>query len=178
MDALGALTPDGRCLAWMAGIMDVAIKTRLLGGMNRMSILWRAVTLFILVLFLTTSLAQTSYAGTPIISGVTLTPPTVQLFGNVILVDGYALPSSAGCYAVIEVVSPPLGGSRTILVRTSEQRLQSLLVAALTAGNQVSIVGEKVSLYSSRGGFYPPPRGGTWNIDVYNIDEVTLYNWK
>jgi hypothetical protein len=133
-----------------------------------MSILLRVISLSMLVLFLNTPLAQTSFAAstTQPISGVVLMPPTVQLFGHVTLINCYALSNS--CYAVIELRDTP---GKTIVVRSSEQRLQSLLETALATGNLVAFVGQ--------GAFFPsPPRGGTWNMDVYSIDEVTVYNKK
>lgn len=133
-----------------------------------MSILLRAISLSMLVLFLNTPLAQTSFAAstTQPISGVVLMPPTVQLFGHVTLINCYALSNS--CYAVIELRDTP---GKTIVVRSSEQRLQSLLETALATGNLIAFVGQGTF-------FQSPPRGGTWNMDVYSIDEVTVYNKK
>ena len=92
---------------------------------------------------------------------------TVELFGHVTLVEGYALPSYVGCHALIALRDTP----ETIAVLTTEQRLQSLLETALITGNLVDLWAQKLS--------NPPnPRGGTWDEDVYNIDGVILYDMK
>jgi hypothetical protein len=95
---------------------------------------------------------------------------TVELFGHVILVEGYNLPSFLGCHALIALRDTP---GKTIAVLTSESRLQSLLETGLMTGNLVDVYGQKLSAP-------PTPRGGNWDpgIDVYNIDGVTLYNFK
>jgi hypothetical protein len=95
-------------------------------------------------------------------------PPTVQLFGHVKLIDGYVRGSFIGCYGVIELRDTP---GKTVVIIPSDQRLRSLLETALATGNTISFVGQGVK--SS-----PPPRGGSWNMDVYNIDEITLYAIK
>lgn len=128
----------------------------------------RVIGLAMLVLFLNTPLLQIGFAATtiPPVSGVVLMPPLVQLYGHVTLINCYA--NSNSCYAVIELRDTP---GKSIVVRTSEQRLQSLLETGLATGNLISFVGQGVIIQS-------PPRGGTWNMEVYSIDEVTVYNKK
>jgi hypothetical protein len=130
-----------------------------------MSKLLRAVTLLLL---LTTSLLPAGYAATavPPVSGVVLMPPNVQLFGHISLINCYVLSNS--CYAVVELRDTP---GKSVVIRTTETRLQSLLETALATGNLIAFVGQGVLVQS-------PPRGGTWNMEVYAIDEVTLYNHK
>lgn len=89
-----------------------------------------------------------------------------QLFGHVILVEGYALGSFAGCHALLALRDEP---GRVVAVLSSEHRLQTLLETALSAGRLVACWGELLS--------NPPmPRGGVWELDVYGIDGVILYN--
>ncbi|HLO17332.1 MAG TPA: hypothetical protein VK206_21040 [Anaerolineales bacterium] len=92
--------------------------------------------------------------------------PTVELFGHVILVEGYALPTYTGCHALVTLRDAP---GTTVAVMTSEQRLQSLLETALATGNLIDCRGQKLTNP-------PTPRGGTWSVDVYGIDGVILYN--
>jgi hypothetical protein len=94
--------------------------------------------------------------------------PTVELFGHVTLVEGYALSSYTGCHALVSLRDTP---GKTVAVLTSEQRLQSLLEMALSSGNLIAFLGR---LLSSP----PTPRGGTWSVPVYSIDGVILYNMK
>ncbi|WP_371378673.1 hypothetical protein [Sporomusa aerivorans] len=131
-----------------------------------MSKLLRAVSLALLLL--TTPMLAAGQAATavPPVSGVVLMPPNVQLFGHVSLINCYALSNS--CYAVVELRDTP---GKSVVVRTAETRLQSLLETALATGNLIAFVGQGVLVQS-------PPRGGTWNLEVYAIDEVTLYNRK
>lgn len=89
-----------------------------------------------------------------------------ELFGHVILVEGYALPSFVGCHALVALRDTP---GKVVAVLTSEQRLQSLLETALATGNLIGFWGYKLSSP-------PTPRGGRWAVDVYNIDGVILYN--
>ena len=92
--------------------------------------------------------------------------PNVELFGHVILVEGYALPTYTGCHALVALRDMP---GTTVAVMTSEHRLQSLLETALSTGNLIDFWGQKL--------MNPPtPRGGTWSVDVYGIDGVILYN--
>jgi hypothetical protein len=94
--------------------------------------------------------------------------PTVELFGHVTLVEGYALPTYVGCHALVALRDTP---GKTVAVLTSEHRLQSLLETALATSNLIAFWGQKLT--------YPPtPRGGTWTVDVYSIDGVILYNMK
>jgi hypothetical protein len=92
--------------------------------------------------------------------------PTIELFGHVILVEGYALPTFTGCHALIALRDTP---GRIIAVLTSQPRLQSLLETGLATGNLVDV-------YARRLTSPPSPRGGTWGVDVYHIDGVILYN--
>jgi hypothetical protein len=94
--------------------------------------------------------------------------PTVELFGHVTLVEGYALPSYIGCHALVALRDTP---GKTVAVITSEHRLQSLLETALATKNLIAFWGQKLSNP-------PTPRGGTWIVDVYSIDGVILYNMK
>src|ERR1044072_7859015 len=84
---------------------------------------------------------------------------TVELFGHVTLVEGYALTSYTGCHALVALRDTP---GTTVAVLTSEHRLQSLLETALATGNLIAFLGNK--LVSP-----PTPRGGTWAVDVYNM---------
>lgn len=135
-----------------------------------MSRLLRVISLSILVLVLDIPLPQAAFAATATqpVSGVVLMSPTVQLFGHVTLIDSYAFSSGTACYAVLELRDVP---GKSIVVRPAGERLQSLLETALATGNLVAVVGQGVSIS-------PPPRGGTWNMEVYSIDEVALYNKK
>lgn len=93
---------------------------------------------------------------------------TVELFGHVTLVEGYDLSSYLGCHALVALRDTP---GKTVAVLTSEQRLQSLLETALSTGNLIAFLGQKL--------LHPPtPRGGTWSVDVYGIDGVILYSMK
>lgn len=136
-----------------------------------MSIRLRVISLSLLLLIFTTPLAKISDAATPNqpISDVVLMSPNVQLFGHVKLVNGYVRGSFSGCYAVIALRDTP---GKTIVIIPSDQRLRSLLETALATGYIVSFVGQCVNIST------PPPRGGSWNMDVYNIDEITLYDSK
>ena len=93
---------------------------------------------------------------------------TVELFGHVTLVEGYALTSFVGCHALVAMRDTP---GKTVAVLTSEQRLQSLLETALDTGNLIAFLGQKLANP-------PTPRGGTWLVDVYGIDGVILYSFK
>lgn len=94
--------------------------------------------------------------------------PTVELFGHVTLVEGYALTSFTGCHALMDLRDTP---GKTVAVLTSEVRLQSLLETALATGNLIAFLGQ---LLTSP----PTPRGGTWTVPVYSIDGVILYSMK
>ena len=93
---------------------------------------------------------------------------TVELFGHVSLVEGYDLPTYVGCHALIALRDTP---GKIVALLTSEQRLQSLLEAALSTGNLIAFWGQKLAVP-------PTPRGGTWTVDVYSIDGVILYSMK
>lgn len=93
---------------------------------------------------------------------------TVELFGHVTLVEGYAIPSYIGCHALVALRDTP---GKTVAVMTTSQRLQSLLETALSTGNLIAFLGRKLSSP-------PTPRGGTWSVEVYGIDGVILYSMK
>jgi hypothetical protein len=93
---------------------------------------------------------------------------TVELFGHVTLVEGYALSSFTGCHALVALRDTP---GKTVAVLTNQQGLQSLLETALATGNLIGFLGHKLTNP-------PTPRGGTWTVDVYAIDGVILYNMK
>jgi hypothetical protein len=93
--------------------------------------------------------------------------PTVELFGHVTLVKGYALTNFVGCYALVALRDPP---GTTVAVLTSDQRLQGLLETALATGYLIAFHGQK---YTNP----PSPGGGTWTVDVYSITDVTLYSF-
>lgn len=94
--------------------------------------------------------------------------PTVELFGHVILVEGYALPNYVGCHALVALRDSP---GVTVAVLTTEERLQALLQSALETGNLIAFWGRKLAAP-------PTPRGGTWAVDVYDTDGVILYDFK
>ncbi|SCM81567.1 conserved exported hypothetical protein [uncultured Sporomusa sp.] len=131
-----------------------------------MRILLKAISLGLLILLLNLPLTQRHSDATaaPPVSGVVLMSPLVELSGHVMLINCYA-PSNS-CYAVVELRAP---SGKAIVVRTSEPRLQSLLETALATGKLISFVGQNILSPS-------PPRGGNWNMEVYSIDEITLYN--
>jgi hypothetical protein len=93
---------------------------------------------------------------------------SVQLIGHVTLINGFDLPNFSGCYALVTLRDPP---ANTVAVLTSEHKLQTLLETALSTGYQISVHG--IQLINP-----PHPVGGTWDpgIEVYGIDQVTLYN--
>ncbi len=92
----------------------------------------------------------------------------VELFGHVILVEGYALPDFTGCHALVTLRDTP---GKIVAVLTSEVKLQSLLETALATGNLIAFLGGK---YTNP----PTPGGGTWGVEVYGIDGVILYDSK
>ncbi len=94
--------------------------------------------------------------------------PTIQLFGHITLVEGYDLSTYIGCHALVALRDTP---GKTVAVMTKEIRLQSLLETALATGNLICFWGKKLTNP-------PTPRGGTWSVEVYNIDGVILYNMK
>ena len=96
-----------------------------------------------------------------------IVPTSGELFGHVILVEGYSLPNFRGCHALVTLRDY----SVTVAFLTSDQGLQSLLETALTSGNLIAFIGVKLS-------DPPTPRGGTWSVDVYSIDCIILYNMK
>ena len=95
---------------------------------------------------------------------------TVELFGHVSLVEGYALTNYTGCHALVALRDTP---GKTVVVMTTELRLQNLLATALATQNLIAFFGHRLTPPP------PPPRGGTkWNYDVYGIDGVILYSIK
>ncbi|HHT9119977.1 MAG TPA: hypothetical protein ACFYD3_05475 [Candidatus Hypogeohydataceae bacterium YC41] len=92
----------------------------------------------------------------------------VELFGHVTLVEGYDLPVFNGCHALVVLRDTP---GKTVAVLTTEHKLQTLLETALSTGNLIAFLGQKLASP-------PTPRGGTWSVDVYGIDGVILYNMK
>jgi len=93
-------------------------------------------------------------------------PATVELFGHVMLVEGYALSSFIGVHALVALRDTP---GKTVAVMTSHHRLQTLLESALLSGNLIAFFGNLLTNP-------PTPRGGTWAVDVYSIDGVILYS--
>jgi hypothetical protein len=75
---------------------------------------------------------------------------TVELFGHVTLVEGYALTNFTGCHALIALRDTP---GKTVAVLTSQHRLQTLLETALSTGNLIAFWGQKLTNP-------PTPRGG------------------
>jgi hypothetical protein len=100
--------------------------------------------------------------------GVKIAAGTVELFGHVTLVQGYDLPAFKGCHALITLRDSP---GKTVAVLTKSLSLQSLLDTGLSTGNLVAFYGKKLAAP-------PTPRGGTWSVEVYDIDGVILYNMK
>ena len=92
--------------------------------------------------------------------------PTIELFGHVTLVEGYALPAYHGIHALIALRDTP---GKTIAVLTTQVRLQNILEAALSTGNLVDLYAQLLSNP-------PTPRGGSWTVEVYAIDGVILYS--
>ena len=93
---------------------------------------------------------------------------TVELFGHVTLVEGYALTNFTGCHALIALRDTP---GKTVAVLTSQHRLQTLLETALSTGNLIAFFGQKLTNP-------PTPRGGTWGVDAYSMDGLILYSMK
>jgi len=102
-------------------------------------------------------------------------PPT-QLFGWVHLVQAYHItsgnpggyPPYEGTWALVELRDQP---GKTIAVVTTSERLQSLLQTGISTGFLISI--------SARQDFTPPlPLGGSTDLDVYELYEVNVYNFK
>ena len=97
--------------------------------------------------------------------------PPVQLFGKVLVITGYDLPSYRyegtfqGCHAVIRLNDDD---GTLITVITESHRLQALLETACAGKLLVGVSGRKLA--------NPPnPLGGTWVHDVYGIYGVNLY---
>jgi hypothetical protein len=93
---------------------------------------------------------------------------SVELFGHVSLVEGYAVTGYTGIHALVALRDQP---GKTVAVMSKQHRLQTLLETALSTGNLIAFWGKKLSNP-------PTPRGGTWAVDVYQIDGVILYSMK
>ena len=93
---------------------------------------------------------------------------SVELFGHVTLVEGYAVTGYTGIHALVALRDQP---GTTVAVLTKQHRLQTLLESALITGNLIAFLGSKLTTP-------PTPRGGTWSVDVYGIDGVILYSMK
>lgn len=91
---------------------------------------------------------------------------SVQLFGHVTFVEGYALPNFLGCHALVKLRDTP---NKTVAVLTSQHNLQTLLETALATRNLIAFRGNKATNP-------PTPLGGTWIVDVYLIDNINLYS--
>ena len=89
-----------------------------------------------------------------------------ELFGTVTLVEGYSLPSFQGCHALVALRDTP---GKTVAVLTEDHRLQTLLETGLQTGALIAFWGTLLS-------DPPAPRGGTWAVDVYQIDGVIVYD--
>ncbi|HUQ34712.1 MAG TPA: hypothetical protein VM095_21520 [Pyrinomonadaceae bacterium] len=94
--------------------------------------------------------------------------PSVELFGHVTLVQGYALPQFAGCHALVALRDTP---GKTVALMSSAHNLQTLLETALATGNLIAFRGSKSSIA-------PTPLGGEWVVDVYLINSLILYGFK
>jgi hypothetical protein len=81
------------------------------------------------------------------------TAVTVELFGHVTLVEGYAPTNFTGCHALIALRDTP---GKTVAVLTSQHGLQTILETALSSGNLIAFFGQKLTNP-------PTPRGGTWS---------------
>jgi hypothetical protein len=92
--------------------------------------------------------------------------PSVELFGHVILVEGYDVPGYKGCHALVALRDQP---GVIVAVLTTEHHLQTLLETALSTGNLIAFRGQHLQNP-------PTPLGGTWSVDVYSIYGIILYN--
>lgn len=91
---------------------------------------------------------------------------TTELFGHVTLVEGYSLPDFQGCHALVALRDTP---GKTVAVLTTDHRLQTLLEIGLQTGALIACWGTLLP-------DPPAPRGGTWAVDVYQIDGVIVYD--
>jgi hypothetical protein len=112
--------------------------------------------------------AKTSSGVTAVSAQAIPTGTSVELFGHVTLVEGYALPNFVGCHALVLLRDTP---NKTVAVLTSAPNLQNLLETALATGNLIAFRGGKSATP-------PTPLGGTWSVDVYLIDSMILYSMK
>lgn len=109
-------------------------------------------------------------------------PVNVELFGHVTLIHAYDVPNFQGCHALVTLRDHP---GKTVAVLTEVFRLQSLLETALETGNLISFWGYKdpnpplppladiVTMPSGR-----RPLGGSWGVEVYQVQSIILYNGK
>ncbi len=93
---------------------------------------------------------------------------SVEVFGHVTLVEGYAVPGFMGCHAIVALRDTP---GVKVAVLTTTAHLQSLLETALESGNLIAFLGQKLT-------DPPTPLGGVWAVDVYSIHGVILYSMK
>ena len=93
---------------------------------------------------------------------------TMEMFGHVSLVEGYAVPSFTGCHALVTLRDSP---GKTVAVITSYHNFQTLFETALATGNLVAFRGSKLTSP-------PTPLGGTWALDVYSCISVIVYGMK
>jgi hypothetical protein len=89
-----------------------------------------------------------------------------ELFGHVVLVEGYALPTFHGCHALVALRDTP---GETVAVLTTDPGLQSLLQTALQTSALIAFWGRRLANP-------PTPRGGSWAVDVYETDGIIVYD--
>ncbi|AUT04585.1 hypothetical protein CLI64_29535 (plasmid) [Nostoc sp. CENA543] len=89
-----------------------------------------------------------------------------EIFGHVTLIEGYDLPDFQGCHALINLRDTP---GKIVAVLTSEYKLQSLLETAFQTGALIAFWGEYLNEP-------PTPRGGSWAVNVYQINGVIVYD--
>ena len=95
-------------------------------------------------------------------------PRSVELFGHVMLVETYVITGFKGFHAVVALRDTP---GKIVAVITTETTLQTLFETALATGNLIAFRGAKNP--------QPPnPLGGTWSVEVYDINSAILYNTK
>jgi hypothetical protein len=89
-----------------------------------------------------------------------------QLFGHVILIQAYAIPTYNGIHALISLRDTP---GKIIAVFTTQARLQTVLETGLSTGNLVAVDARPI---------VDTPLGGGWTVDTHAIDSVILYSFK
>jgi hypothetical protein len=109
------------------------------------------------------------------ISRLNLQGPNQQLFGHVILVQAYDIrpgmpgtyPDYRGTRALVALRDQP---GTVVAVVSQDDKLRGALELALATGY--------LMYFSGRQDFTPyMPLGGTTTVDVYDIYEVTVYNY-